>query len=276
MSAHQAARGGDSGVWRILDAHCHLDKVADPRMVARQAQELGLGFLCTTVSPADAIGAQALFSGLDNVMVGIGLHPWRIADGSCGDEGIRHAIELVAKSRYIGEIGIDASRRHGEMMEKQVQTFEAMARSCAEHPIEGRVLSIHAVHTGTIVLDILEKLELTSTARCIFHWFSGTGDELLRARRAGCLFSIGLPMLATRRGRSYASQIPLDSLLVETDAPSQWGSRLSATDIASELEEAIGMIASARSMSYEEVEGVVRENCQRVFAHAMNPSPKAR
>lgn len=81
-----------------------------------------------------------------------------------------------------------------------------------------KVLSIHAVQAAQEALDILRETGCLETCICIFHWFSGTGEQLLEARRAGCFFSFGPRALATKRGRAYAAQIPKNQLLYESDA----------------------------------------------------------
>ena len=88
------------------------------------------------------------------------------------------------------------------------------AREGSEH-----VLSLHAVRSADAVLDLLEKHHACERSHAILHWFSGTSDDLARARRMGCLFSVNPRMLATRKGREYARQIPLAQLLLETDLP---------------------------------------------------------
>ncbi|MCI8468231.1 MAG: hypothetical protein HFJ75_01800 [Eggerthellaceae bacterium] len=80
----------------------------------------------------------------------------------------------------------------------------------------------------------------------IFHWFSGTSQELARARDLGCFFSVGPRMLATRRGRAYAHDLPLDRLVLETDAPSRPGELLSAAGWLAQLTEALTALAAAR------------------------------
>lgn len=232
--------------WRLFDMHCHLDRMANADEVAREAVANDMALFCTTVTPADALAARSRFGTPPNVRVGVGLHPWWITDGRCGEIEIEQAAQLAAASRFIGEVGLDFGPRHAANAQRQLDALEAIARACAGHPVEGRVLSIHAVRSAGEALDVFERHGLTASAHCIFHWFSGTSDQLARALDAGCLFSISERMLATRRGREYARQIPLDRLLLETDLPEQLDKPCSADQVEASLMRALHELAHIR------------------------------
>ena len=232
--------------WRLFDMHCHLDRMANADEVAREAVANDMALFCTTVTPADALAARSRFGTPPNVRVGVGLHPWWIADGRCGEIEIEQAAQLAAASRFIGEVGLDFGPRHAANAQRQLDALEAIARACAGHPVEGRVLSIHAVRSAGEALDVFERHGLTASAHCIFHWFSGTSDQLARALDAGCLFSISERMLATRKGREYARQIPLDRLLLETDLPEQLDKPCSADQVEASLMRALHELAHIR------------------------------
>ena len=118
-------------------------------------------------------------------------------------------------------------------------------------------------------MDILESNGLldrsTNSPTIIFHWFSGTSDELIRARHAGSFFSINERMLVTKRGREYARQIPLNRLLLETDAPAEPGAETSARLLVDSLIRTSEVIAALKNCSAESVKSVVLENSRSIF-----------
>lgn len=77
--------------WRLFDMHCHLDRMANADEVAREAVANDMALFCTTVTPADALAARSRFGTPPNVRVGVGLHPWWITDGRCGEIEIEQA-----------------------------------------------------------------------------------------------------------------------------------------------------------------------------------------
>ena len=79
-------------------------------------------------------------------------------------------------------------------------------------------------------------------------WFSGASDDLHRAIKLGCFFSVGPRMLASRRGREYARQIPVSQLLLETDMPARAGDKLPAEVWRAELDNALSGIAQLKGI----------------------------
>ena len=255
---------------RFIDMHCHLDLMTNGVEIARAAHAEGIGFFCTTVTPVDAIDARERFSTCANVRVGTGLHPWWIADGTCGDTDVGLLEELAARARYIGEVGLDAGKRGAESIEAQAAVFERTMRTVSEHPLPGRVISIHAIRSASRVLDILERTGAARNATCILHWFSGSTDELWRAARMGCLFSINEHMLATKRGREYARILPDDRLLLETDAPPQLGNPYRLDAIKRSLASTLEQLAQIRRVNAATLGAQIADRSTRLldFANA--------
>ena len=258
--------------WRLFDMHCHLDRMTNADEVAREAAADGIALFCTTVSPTDTLAAQARFGTMPNIRVGVGLHPWWITDGRCGEIEIEQAAQLAAASRFIGEMGLDFGPRYAANAQRQLDALEAIARACAGHPVEGRVLSIHAVRSAGEALDVFERHGLTAIAHCIFHWFSGTSDQLTRALDAGCFFSVSERMLATKRGREYARQIPLDRLLLETDVPDPLDTPYSAGQIESSLMRALHELARIRGTDEHVLSAHIAKTSSGLFGLQSRPS----
>ena len=251
----------------LWDTHVHLDFMRNPREVAREAEALGLGMLAVTVTPEGYERMEAELAMAPNVRIGAGLHPWWAADGRCGSADRDHAVELARTSRFVGEIGLDLSPKHVPegSLQTQLATFEAISRAAAgsSDPMAPKVLSIHSVRAAGLTLDVLERTGALGSCSCVFHWFSGTSDELHRAVRAGCWFSVNEMMLRTRRGREYARQLPGDRLLLETDLPPGEGVPFAAATIVAQLERTLDQLASIRG---RDVRGLVRENTERLLS----------
>lgn len=252
-----------------FDAHCHLGLMSDPNAVVREAITMGLGIFDCGVDPRDFATANKRASSSPNVIAGLGLHPWWIADGRCGTTEVSLLCELASRERFIGEVGLDFSPRFAGTEGIQTQAFERLCQTLSQSPLHGRALSIHAVHAAGAALNILESSGLLkyapSSPTIIFHWFSGTSDELVRARNAGCYFSVNKRMLATKRGREYARQIPLDRLLLETDAPAEPNAETAARQLVDSLIRTSEIIAALKNCAAENVQSVVLRNSHSIF-----------
>ncbi len=254
---------------RLFDAHCHLDLMAHPDAVADEATALGLGLFDCGVNPRDFSAANERACRQPGIIAGVGLHPWWLADGHCGFDEINLLCEVAAQERYIGEVGLDFSARFAGNEPLQIQALDRLCEALAQHPLTGRVISIHAVRSAGTVLDILESHGLLipnpDSPVIIFHWFSGTSDELARARNAGCYFSVNERMLASKRGREYVRQIPLDHLLLETDAPAEANTETSARQLADSLARASRVITQLKTRDAGSIESIILDNSRSIF-----------
>lgn len=243
--------------YELYDMHCHLGFMSNALQVARDAEALGLALFANTVTPHEYKASLRELAHQPNVRIGVGLHPWWIADGRVTANDVDLAVAQVDASAYVGEVGLDYSPAHADPSSyaRQLCVFERIIRACAfePHPERTRVISIHAVRSASAVLDVLERTDCLTECHCIFHWFSGTSDELHRAVRAGCWFSINEMMLSTRRGREYARQIPDGQLLTETDLPPKEGEPFPVEEIVASLERTLSQLEAIRGKDVREI-----------------------
>ncbi len=250
----------------LWDTHIHLDFFRNARETAREAEALGIGLFAMTCDPRDYKRVLPELGDLPNVRLAAGLHPWWAADDRCGPEEAALAAELARNTRFIGEIGLDASPKHVPegSLGTQIETFETICAACAEtsDPASPKILSVHSVKAAGLTLDILGRTGCLEHCRCVFHWFTGSNEELTRAVKAGCMFSINNMMLNTRRGREYARQIPADRLLLETDLPPGRDIPFPAADIAAGLE---GTLDTLRSIRGTDLRETIRKNTENLL-----------
>ena len=218
----------------MFDAHVHLDFMSNGEQVAADARAAGVRMLSGTVTPAGYVAARERFAPYDNVDLGLGLHPWWVeVDRANAQRDVEAFLALLPGTPFVSEVGLDFGKRHLETRDAQLAAFRCIAQACAS--AGGKTMSIHAVHAAREAIDILEETGALETCTCIFHWFTGPSDQLKRAIDARCLFSVGLRMLATGKGREYVKAIPADRLLTETDAPPEQGQPYAFSDLRNAL-----------------------------------------
>lgn len=248
-----------------FDAHVHANLMNFPLNVARSSNDTGLGFFTCGVTPHDYLELAPQLT-QDNIRVGLGAHPWYISDERVTQKDIELLLELMEQTPYVGEIGLDFSSRYcvDGLQDLQVKAFTKICARAAElsRNDQPRVLSMHTVRSVNAVLDILEQTGAAQECVPIIHWFSGSSEELQRAIKLGCWFSVGEMSLKTKRGREYAKVYPQDKLLTETDLPSSNQTDIGAADIVDSLKRALSGLSEARGYS---VQTEVMANAAGVF-----------
>ena len=229
----------------LFDMHCHLGFCEDAAQAARELAVAGVGVFSNTVTLAEFAAQQVALAGAANVRVGCGLHPWWVGEDAAADlEALCAAVE---RQRFVGEVGLDFSPPHVATRQAPIAALSQVAGVCGH--VGGKVVSLHAVRAVDDVLDVLEGAGALAEAAgnaCIIHWFSGTSDQLTRARRLGAFFSVNPRMLQSKRGRAYAQAIPGNRLLLETDLPAQAGASWDAERVRQLLGQTACQLAELR------------------------------
>ena len=212
---------------------------------------------CETEGPAP--------DGNSPVTWGLGLHPWYVREDWRPQAEAFEA--LMPQAGAFGELGLDFSNRHKGSADAQVAAFNWLLQAIASQARRSTappLLSLHAVHSADAVLEALRKTGALDCCRVVLHWFSGSGEELAAARQAGCYFSVGPHMLASRRGRAYGAQIPASHLLLETDEPSE-GAVLEGAAWRGQLEGALGQLAALRRADAAELGAAIAATSRQLL-----------
>lgn len=209
-----------------IDTHCHLDarEYGGASLdVARQAQEQGVSMI---VIPAidrhnldivAGLGAQA-----PNACYGLGIHPICVPKSTDDDlAALRARVEAsMADPRFvaIGEIGLDffiPELAEPAMREKQVHFLREQLRIARDFNLP--VLT----HVRKSQDQVLKHVRQITPNGGIAHAFNGSFQQAQAYIDAGFKLGFGGNLTFTRalQIRRLAAQLPLTSIVVETDAP---------------------------------------------------------
>lgn len=258
----------------LPDAHFHLGFVADVPAFAAEIEKAGAPLFAASVSPGEYRETKLRLAGAagGSVKLAAGLHPWWVPETEEALSPLLVAFDAaLPETRFVGEVGLDFSKRRVHTRELQLKAFRHIANACAK--AGGKVLSIHCVGAYTEALDILRETGCIESCACVFHWFSGSSPQLTQAIDAGCFFSLGARMLGSKKGCEYAKAIPLQRLLLETDAPAAMDPELNHPSVAytyaqqqSELERALAQLAGLRRMDAPHLAEDISSNANRLLA----------
>ena len=252
----------------LVDSHCHLDAGEfdpDRKEVIARAREAGVAH---QIIPA--IDAQGWPKLRDICRTGEGLHP---AYGlhpmfldSHRDEHLAQLREWLQQERpvAVGECGLDY---FVEGLDKQRQQF--LFEGQLEHAREFDLPVI--VHARRAVDAVIAAIRRVNGLRGVVHSFSGSEEQASQLWRAGFLIGLGGPVTyeRARRLRRIVASMPLEHLLLETDAPDQPDSSIRGQrNEPARLTQVLRTIAQLRGDSEEHVAEVTSANAKRLFGLA--------
>lgn len=284
------------------DMHCHVGFMSNPCQFAREAEKAQVHVLAASVTPQDYLRlSETLSEGLLEVSAavspeassealscqyvkgtsskrftfvhsGLGIHPWWIPEDKENVNQLLNDFDgAFSGAKVIGEVGLDFSRHHLHAAENQKEALSFIFRRCADRG--GFVLSLHCVQAYSEMFGLFKQTKVLSCCTGIFHWFSGSSQDLMQAIEGGCYFSISKRMLSSKRGKEYVKAIPEDRLLLETDAPhvpiqdkAIPITSCSFEQVQEELQETFHLLAELRNQDSCHLAAVIEKNAQRVLS----------
>lgn len=244
-----------------IDTHCHLDAHefgGESLAVAGRAGEAGVGMI---VIPAVdrhnfALVAQ-LASEASNASYALGIHPIYVPNACEGDLAIlRQAVEAaLADPRFVavGEIGLDyfiPMLSEPAMREKQEHFFREQLRIARDFELP--VL----MHVRRSQDQVLKHVRQIRPPGGIAHAFNGSFQQAQTFIDLGFKLGFGGAMTFTRalQIRRLAATLPLDAIVLETDAPDISPAWIHPARNSPEHLPAIGgMLAELRAMDVHEI-----------------------
>lgn len=249
--------------WPLVDTHCHLglaDFDRDREAVIARARAAGVAAACV-VGQTDAENERvlSLAEESDGFLRPLsGQHPDH-PDPDMARRSLAFARRHRDRLAGIGEIGLDFRRDQTEdERARQIRIFEAFIDLALELELG---MTIHSRGAGRHAIDILKA---RGAKRAVMHAFDGRAGHALRALEHGILFSIPPSIVRSRQKQKLARALPLEALLLESDAPAlgpERGARNEPRNVVLALVE----IAAQKKVEPDEVAWVTTENARRVF-----------
>lgn len=205
----------------LVDHHCHLDFpdfADDLAGVVARAGSAGVGLMVTISTRIrkfdQVLGVATQF---DNVFCSVGTHPHNAHEEL--DISVDEIVRLAAHPKVvaIGEAGLDY-HYDNSTPEAQAQGFRNHIAAARE---TGLPLEIHARSADEDTIAILEDEKKNGDFPAILHCFTGGKKMAHRAVDLGLTLSFSgiVSFKAAPELRELAAELPLQSILVETDAP---------------------------------------------------------
>jgi TatD DNase family protein len=203
----------------LVDSHCHLDfdeyRDRIPEVLAEMAAAGVSHALCISVTLTDFPRVRALAEAHDRLFATVGVHP------DYPDEApvpVDTLVRLADHPRVlaIGETGLDYYRLRGDLewQRDRFRTHIRAARAC------GKPLVVHTRAAAEDTLRILRE-ERAEEVGGVMHCFTETLEVAQAAVDIGFMISFSgiVTFKSAQNLRDTSRVLPLDRILVETDAP---------------------------------------------------------
>ncbi len=205
----------------IFDSHCHLhfgdhyrDDLAD---VIARAQRYGVGSMVTIgIDVDDSRRAVELAESHPRVFAAVGVHPHDVAGMGRGDYSLLERLAGSGRVVAIGEIGLDFYRNLSPR-EDQEKHFVGQMNLAREL---GLPVVIHCRDAHSALQSLMKEHKADQVGG-IVHCFSGSPEDAAFYLDMGFYISVAGPLTYPKAEllRRSVKQVPLNRLLVETDAP---------------------------------------------------------
>ena len=247
----------------IFDAHAHYDDSwfdEDRDELLAALPEKGVcGVVNNAVDLKTAAKAIEFAEKYDYFYAAVGYHPENII--GIPDDYLEKIGELTKHPKVvaIGETGLDYHWDTPKDLQKRV--FEEQTKLSLDLKMP---LVVHDREAHGDTFDFLRKYK----PNALVHCFSGSVELMREAVKLGCYVSLGgvVTFKNARHSIDVASEIPIDRLLLETDAPYMApvpfrGKRNDSSKIIFAAEK----IASLRGLGVQELLDITAENAKRFY-----------
>ncbi len=244
----------------FADSHMHLHSFEDAANVVRRAQDAGVEKMLTNSTSSQNIGVDlALSKKFPQVLCALGLHPVDILSMEKGaiEDAFSLAGQNISSAAAIGEIGMDFKRGQTPVQRSlQEEVFRRFISLALKHD---KPVVVHARWAEPQCLSILEEM---NCQRVHMHWFTNSEKNVARAVKLGYKISCGPIIFSDPASAQIVKGIPLESLLLETDAPVDFGGGRSEP---SWIPKVCSAVAALKGVAEKEVSSATGRNFSSLY-----------
>ncbi len=256
---------------QLIDSHCHFD---DPRfdpdrdLIYQRAQSAGVVELVVPgITRTWWPRLKRVCIAYPGLHPAYGLHPMFMEHHGPGDIAALADWLTRETAVAIGECGLDFFI-NGTDRVRQLELFEQQVALAQELELP---LIIHARRAVEEVIAVLRRHPGTTG---VLHSFSGSHQQALRLMELGFMMSFGGAVTHDRATRlqALAGSLPLEHIMLETDAPDQPDAAIHGQrNEPARLTAVLRTIARLRKESLDEIAAVTTANCRSLFRLELPP-----
>lgn len=249
----------------LIDSHCHLDASEfdhdRPAVIARALQAGVMQQVVPAVTAASWPGLRAVCEQAPGLHPAYGLHP--IFLDQHRPEHLELLAEWIERERpcAIGECGLDFYLP-GLDAQAQRDYFDGQLRLAKRHDLP------LIVHARRATEEVIARIKAVGGLRGVVHSFAGSPEQAQQLWKLDFMIGLGGPVTYPRanRLRGLAATMPLQHLLLETDAPDQPDASIRGErNEPAALRTVVDCIAQLRGEDVERIAAQTTANARALF-----------
>ena len=204
----------------IIDSHCHLSMKEfskDLDQVILNARDNNIGGMLTICTKMDELKNIEMISSKYSLWYSGGVHPNNVSEFEL--ENLDKIYEHASNSNFIGigETGLDYYYNN-DSRKLQIESFRRHIKLAKELHIP---VIVHTREADFDTLDVLKEEYIKEKFKCLIHCFTASEKFAEEVLDMGFYISISgiITFKNADRLREVVNIVPLDRLLIETDAP---------------------------------------------------------
>jgi len=258
-------------VLRLIDTHTHLDEIEDLELALRDASDVGVVAIVAVGTGYDSNQRVLEISQQYKSLVypALGLHPWQLTqmESSEVERTLRQIEENVGRAVAIGEVGLDYNKRVKALASKDRQQAvlgELMQLARKYH----KPVIIHSRYAWKDALMLAMEAEIEEA---VFHWYTGPSSILRDIIAQGYFISATPASEYHAEHRRAVREAPLPNLLLETDAPVEYGRESRYTSAPKDVRRSLSAVSAIRGMEEAALAEQTTRNALRFFKMVVSP-----
>ena len=239
----------------LIDGHVHLSAIEDSKRAVENAVKAGVKRMIAVAMDLDScrknLALAVRFPG--NVLPAVGYHPGSIQAEDV-DDTLLFITQNVLRCVALGEVGLDYKVKVKKKLQKAV--FSKLLKIAVEthKPV--------IVHSRFSYQRTYEMVAEAGVEKAVFHWYSGPIEILDKIIARGFFVSATPALAYSPHHRAAMERAPLERIMIETDAPVQYGDRCSEP---ADLHETLFHLSKIKNIPEDKLAGIVTKNAERFF-----------
>ncbi len=239
----------------LIDGHVHLSEIKYPERAVENALMAGVKQMVVVAMNLDSCRKNLTLGDRfpHTVLPAIGYHPWSIKAKDVEDTLI-FITQNIHRCVALGEVGLDYKVKVKKKLQKAVFSKLLNLAVKSNKPV---IIHSRFSHQRTYEMALEAGVE-----KAVFHWYSGPIDILDKIIASGYHVSATPALEYSPHHQAAMTRAPIERILIETDAPVQYGDRFSEP---ADLKETLFHLSMIKKIPEDKLAGIVTKNAEQFF-----------